>query len=245
MSVSGVELQMDGTVVLLHRFRSHCCRCCLCPLAVEQWQWASVCSVIRLPPFLALAHSLSLPPSPICSLVCSSPSATLLLLSLSLFFLFFSYVLIFSLIFSFIITLCISHMHTFYFLYPPSVLSRLGHEEGYPPPFPLLFLHLQCWEDDWKPAVFTLVWGAPISTAPGIREAERQSGLNAEREKDEGGWWGKQRRSKTPKERGRECKKELRERGCLCWWEKGLKVKCWNRNDEGLCLQYNIAFKNT
>jgi len=35
-SVMGAELQMDGTAVLLHRIRSHCCRCCLCPLAAEQ-----------------------------------------------------------------------------------------------------------------------------------------------------------------------------------------------------------------
>lgn len=36
LSVMGTELQMDGTVVLLHRIRFLCCRCCLCPLAVEQ-----------------------------------------------------------------------------------------------------------------------------------------------------------------------------------------------------------------
>ncbi|KAK1895456.1 Glutathione synthetase [Dissostichus eleginoides] len=34
LSVS--ELQMDASVSLLHRIRSHCCRGCLCPLAVEQ-----------------------------------------------------------------------------------------------------------------------------------------------------------------------------------------------------------------
>lgn len=60
LSVTATGLQMDDTVVLLHPIHFHCCCGCLCPLAVEQWQWASVCSVVRLPPSLSLTLALSL-----------------------------------------------------------------------------------------------------------------------------------------------------------------------------------------
>ncbi|KAK2909792.1 hypothetical protein Q8A73_007507 [Channa argus] len=36
LSVTGTELKMDDTVLPLHRIHFHGCRCCLCPLAVEQ-----------------------------------------------------------------------------------------------------------------------------------------------------------------------------------------------------------------
>lgn len=97
-SVTGTELQADGTVFLLHPICFHCCRLCLCPLAVEQWQWARVCSAVCFPPSrllsLTLSLSLSLSSSPVRSLIRSSPRATLLSLSLFLLWSFFCYSLL-------------------------------------------------------------------------------------------------------------------------------------------------------
>lgn len=141
LSVTGTELQMDGSVFFLHPIRFHCFRLCLCPLAVEQWQWARVCSVVRFPPSRLLSLTLSLPSSPTRSLICSSPRATLL--SLSLFYtLFFSLALIFLSSLSFSLyyhTLCISDRLLLTFspcispFLPCFPLSRLGHEDGYSP----------------------------------------------------------------------------------------------------------------
>lgn len=66
--------------------------------------------------------------------------------------------------------------------------------------------------------MLTLVSEAPISTASRIREAEKQTGLNAEREKVEGGGGvnGGSKEEQNTKPRGRKCEKEMRKRGCLC-----------------------------
>lgn len=71
--------------------------------------------------------------------------------------------------------------------------------------------------------MLTLVSEAPISTAPGIREAERQAGLNAEREKVEGRRGGVDGGSKeeqnTKAETERTCERD-EGRGSVCACEK-------------------------
>lgn len=169
---------MDGAVFLLHRIRFHCCRCCS-----VLWLWSSdsgrVSAVLFASLPLACSRSLSLFVSYSLTHLLLSQCHPTLALSFSTpgFFSIFLPCphLLLPLSFSlYYYTLCIFNISPFLSRFP---VSRLGHEDGYSP---LLLLHSQCWEGDWRPAVLTPVSQAPISTAPRIREAERQAGLNAE-----------------------------------------------------------------
>lgn len=122
----------DGPVFLLHPLCFHCCRLCLCPLAVgESLQCCSLPSLsLTLSLSCSLTHSLLSPCHPALSLSLSTP----------VFFQLFSLALIFHSSLSLIITPSASLTGSSALSLPKSPLSSLvfpspagGHEDGYSP----------------------------------------------------------------------------------------------------------------